>query len=270
MGQYDQRMLAFQDIDPASWPVLICLLGNFRLLQAGQAIGVYNGGKGEALLCALGLHAGHRVPRDQLLSLLWPSAEPALAKRSLNNLIYSLHKLLGDVLGGAQPVIHEDGYYRLNREAGVGVDIACFDALVSAGDRQSGAGDRAAAALYYSRAARLYRGDLSAATDIHAIVERERLRNAYLILLAELADYQYHIGDYTACLESAWRLLAYDPCREDAHRQVMRCYMRRGLRAAALHHYHVCVDILQAEFGAPPEAATTELFDQIRMQPDSM
>jgi DNA-binding SARP family transcriptional activator len=67
-----------------------------------------------------------------------------------------------------------------------------------------------------------------------------------------------------------WRLLADDPCREDAHRLAMRCYMQRGQRAMALHQYHVCVDILRMEFDASPEAATTALFDQIRLQPESI
>jgi len=268
MSRLDQRMRSFLESDSAPWPVLICLLGNFRLLQAGEAVAIYSGGKSEALLGYLGFHYGRRVPRDQLLTLLWPTSESIRAKRSLNNLIYSLHKLLGDALDGAMPVLHEEGYYRLNIEAGVGVDIACFDALASAGAQHARAGDHATAAGCYSRAAGLYRGEPCVVSDDHAIVERERLRNSYLILLAQLADYQYRAGEYMVCLDYAWRLLAYDPCREDAHRLVMRCYVRRGRRAAALHHYQVCVDILRAEFDAPPEAATTALFDQIRLQPD--
>ena len=44
-----------------------------------------------------------------------------------------------------------------------------------------------------------------------------------------------------------------DHGREDVHRVVMRCYVRRGERAAALRHYQVCAHILRAEFDAAPE-----------------
>ncbi len=270
MSQLDQRMRSFLDNDTIPWAVLICLLGNFRLQQARQSVPMHNGGKSELLLAYLGLHYGRRVPRDQLINLLWPTTPSEQARRSLNNLIYSLHKLLGDALGGAMPVLHEDGYYRLNIDAGVGVDIACFDALVNGGNQHTRAGDDAAAALCYSRAVCVYRGDLCCDMDVHTLVERERLRNSYLLVLAQLAHYQYHIGEYAACLEYVWRLLADDPCREDAHRLAMRCYMQCGQRAMALHQYHVCVDILRMEFDASPEAATTALFDQIRLQPESI
>jgi hypothetical protein len=50
----------------------------------------------------------------------------------------------------------------------------------------------------------------------------------------------------------------------------MRCYVRRGERAAALHHYQVCIDMLQTEFDAVPETATIALFDQIRLAPDQI
>ncbi len=55
------------------------------------------------------------------------------------------------------------------------------------------------------------------------------------------------------------------PCREDAYRMLMRCYIRRGERAAALNLYRRCVDILRAEFDAVPEPTTTALFEQIRL-----
>ena len=116
----------------------------------------------------------------------------------------------------------------------------------------------------------MYRGDLCVATTVESILERERLRARFLSILAYLADAQYRVGDYSACLKQAWRLLSHDPCREDAHRVVMRCYVRRGERTAALRHYHTCTDILRAEFDVEPEPATTALFDQIRLQPSQI
>jgi DNA-binding SARP family transcriptional activator len=270
MNFLEQQMLAGPSSDEASWPILICLLGSFLLLQAGQSVALHCGGKIETLLCCLGLQSGRRVPRAVLVNLLWPASDSAQATQSLNSLLYSLHKLIGTALGGAAPVLHEDGYYRLNVEAGVGVDVACFDAWANTGDQQVREGDLARAATSYRHSVDLYRGDLAVETDVGGVLERERLRARFLSLLGYLADEQYRSGEYGACLEQAWCLLGHDPCREDAHRVVMRCYVRRGERAAALRHYQVCANILRAEFDAAPEPATTALFDQIRLQPSQI
>src|SRR6266545_3855644 len=156
--------------DKAPWPILICLLGNFSLLQAGQSIALHCGGKIETLLGGLGLQSGRRVPRAVLVNLLWPASDSAQATQSLNSLVYSLHKLIGDALGGAAPVLHEDGYYRLNVEAGVGVDIACFDAWANTGDQQVREGDLARAAISYRQSVDLYRGDLAMEMDVASIL----------------------------------------------------------------------------------------------------
>lgn len=250
-------------------PILICLLGNFCLLKLGHPVKVFNGGKAEALLCALALQSGYRLSRDALLCMLWPETDPMLALQSLNSLVYSLRRRLGDAIGGA-PVLHVDGYYQLNVEAGVGVDVTNFDDLADAGAHQIHLGNQDAAAVAYRTALHLYRGDLCVGTDLHTALERERLRARYLNLLMYLADYSYSKGDYAPCLDYTRRLLDKDPCREDAHRLIMRCYVRQGERAQALRQYRLCQDMLRAEFDAVPERATTALYDQVRLNPDSL
>jgi DNA-binding SARP family transcriptional activator len=267
MNGHQQPLFTGSCSDEATWPVMICLLGNVRLLRAGELIPLRAGSKREALLAHLALQYARRVPREQVVQLLWPTSELALGLNSLNNLVYKVQKLLGPALSGAAPIVHEEGYYRLNVEAGVGVDVACFDSLVDTGDTQSRAGD-AAAIPAYRRAVALYRGDLALAADGYAIVERERLRARYLTLLMHLAAHAYRAGDYSVSLEYLWRLLARDPYREDAHRLVMRCFVRRGERAAALHQYQVCADLLRAEFDTAPEPVTVALYEQIRVAPE--
>jgi DNA-binding SARP family transcriptional activator len=85
-----------------------------------------------------------------------------------------------------------------------------------------------------------------------------------------LASCAHAAGDDAACLAYAQRVLAHDPCREDAPRLVMRCHVWRGERAQALHQYRVCADILRAAFGTTPEPATVALFEQVRRAPGSV
>jgi len=264
----------FDQPDQTNFPVhpdcriLICLRGDFRVLKQGQPIKILSGSKTETLLCSLALKQEYCALRDVLLNTLWPNTQIPFAAQSLNSLVYSLNKLLSDGVGGVPSVVYDDGAYRLNVEAGVGVDVENFQILAHAGQARERAGDRSNAVMLYSRAIQLYRGDLRAGTDVQVVMERERLRALYLTLLAHIADYSYAQGDYATCLESALALLANDPYREDAHRLLMRCYVRNGERAQALRQYKLCEQILRAEFNAAPEPSTRALYDLIRLNPD--
>ena len=255
------------DLDEATEATLVCLLGRFRLLHGGQSLDALIAGKAMTLLATLGLHLETGVPRDTLLELLWPDQDDEHSAVSLHSLIYSLHCRLRRVRPDAATIVFANGSYALNTAAGVSTDIARFDALVGEGNRRAAARQDAAAAACYGRALELYRGDLATGSDVAAVIERERLRASFLTILAWLADRTYREADYTATLVHAARLLAYDPCREDAHRLVMRAHVRRGERAQALRQYRLCEDVLEREFEAVPEAATTALFDQIRCDP---
>lgn len=251
------------------WPILICLFGSFRLLKERRPVAMRSGGKAEALLASLAFRHEAGMPREALLDALWPDSDADLAGQSLNSLVYGLHRLLGDVIDDAPPVLHEHGSYRLNTPAGLAVDLACFERLAQDGEQQARAGDRAGAAALNRRAVDLYCGDL-VGTDLQALVERERLRASYLNLLAQLADHHFGAADYAGCLEYAARILLYDPCREDAHRLLMRCHVRRGERAQAFRQFRLCREILRAEFEAEPEPATLRLFEQVRLEPDGI
>jgi len=87
MSEQNQAQPAGSCSDNASWPIMICLLGNFRLLQAGALVPIRAGGKSEALLAHLGLQAFRRVARERLIQALWPESDPILALNSLYNLV---------------------------------------------------------------------------------------------------------------------------------------------------------------------------------------
>ena len=251
-------------------PVLICLLGSFRVMKVGTEVHMRSGGKTAMLLSSLALGNHYRVSRQSLLSTLWPDSEEGRAAHAVSSMIHALRESLGDALAGAPPVVYTGGAYELNVDAGVGVDIACFDALASAAERQLRAGDTATAIRLSSQAVDLYRGDVCAIDDMRAIIERERLRALYLSLLGRLADECFGQLDYAEALRYARRLLSHDPCREDGHRLVMRCHVRLGERAEALRQYRICWQILVTEFDARPEPLTDALFERVRLDPDGV
>jgi DNA-binding SARP family transcriptional activator len=251
-------------------PVLICVLGTFRVMKAGADVPVRSGGKTAILLSSLALRDQYRASRESLLETLWPETEATRSAHSLNSLIHALRHTFGDVLAGASPVIYSAGGYELNVSAGVGVDVSHFDALAGVAERQLRAGDNDAAVRSWRRAVALYHGEICVADDMWAVVQRERVRARYLSLLGRLADQYFRERDYRAALDHALRLLSHDPCREDAHRLVMRCHVRLGERAQALRQYRVCQQILAAEFEARPEPLTDALFDRVRLDPSEV
>lgn len=253
-----------------TWPVFVGVLGSFLLLESGSAVVVRPGGKVEVLLAELAVRAERGAPRDELLNALWPASDPSLAAHSLNELVSSLHRRFRDALGGRGLVIRTAGRYALNLADGVGLDLAAFEAAADAGDASLKAGDVASARRAYAEASGLYRGDLCIASDVRHVVDRERLRMRYLRLRSALADALFAQHDYRGALSSSLDVLGHDPCREDAHRLAIRCHMRLGERAQALRQYQVCCAILRSEFDAEPEASTTALYHQVRLDPASV
>jgi DNA-binding SARP family transcriptional activator len=245
------------------------LLGTFSILKQGSPVALRGGGRTEALLSTLGLRYRRRVPRDIVLGEVWPNSDPVLSGQALNSLVHTLRKQLADALHGAPPVLCLYGSYCLNADAGVGVDIAWFDELAARGDRQARQ-EPGAAISSYLQAISLYAGDLHTGNDQEALIERERLRARYLTLLARAASYYDGQKDHESCLRLALRLLEHDPCREDAHRLVMRCHVRLGERAQALRQFRLCEAILRSEFDAAPEPATLDLYELIRVDPASV
>ncbi len=233
----------------------------------GQPISLRSGGKAEQLLSCLALRPRTGVNRAALVEQIWPDTPLTLAGQCLSTLTHSLKAQLADALSGQPPVVHMQSRYILNLPGGVTVDVLEFESAVAAGHRLLSAGSTAAAIESYEDAVALYGGDLAAGSDISDLLERERLRATCLTTLARLADAHFDLANYEQARESAVQLLAIDPSREDAHRMVMRTYVRLGARAQALRQYKLCRLILQDEFGAVPEPATERLFNLIRMDP---
>lgn len=252
-------------------PLAIYMLGGFRLLSQGRPIPIAPGSKLEVLLTILALRSGGScISRDTLLTTLWPNQNSKLAGQSLNSLIYNLRKQLEPELEDTSPILCSDGCYRLNYEHGICNDVFSFDALVRAGNREWHDSNLELAVSSYIAALTFYRGDLCGGSDWYTTIERERLRISHLMVLARVADYHYDLSNYEMALHFGQRMLISDPCREDAHRIIMRCHLRLGQRAEALRQYQFCAQVLRAEFDACPEAATETLYTQLRLHPESI
>jgi DNA-binding SARP family transcriptional activator len=232
------------------------LLGGLSVcLRSGEAVRLPTR-KAQALLAYLAVHPGQSHPRAKLATLLWGDAPDEQAHHRLRQALFDLRK----ALPATRPrcLVADARSLALNAAA-VEVDVAAFERLVT----------RATPAAL-AQAATLYRGDLLDGLAVKEpgfedwlVVERERLRELALNALGKLLGHHVETGPDERAIQTALRLLALDPLREDAHRGLMRLFARQGRRGAALRQYQVCVSVLGRELGVEPEGETKRLYQEI-------
>ena len=245
-------------------PVFICLLGPFRLFKEGVPV-LNNSRKVEQLLGILGLQCKQTITRSVLLEALWPGIDPDMSGPQLRGLLFKLRQVFGGVLGGATPIVRDNNSYRLNLDAGIGIDISEFELCVFKGDQAVRSGNQARAMHQYTAAIDLYRGDLLTATCVEVEIERERLRSLYMRALDQLVRHSLCLKDSVSCLNYAYRILASDPFNEQTHRAIMQCHAQDDHKSEALRQFQVCVQILKKELDIEPEQETLALYGQIRL-----
>lgn len=149
-------------------------------------------------------------------------------------------------------------------EAPFSLDVINFEEKLTESEAARQAGHHTQAAELWATATDLYKGDLLPnCADSWILPVRERLRQQFVTILAQLADWQEAQRDYPAAIRTTRRLLRHDPLHEAAHRRLMQLYLINEERAEALRVYHACVTLLQQELQVDPSPATWEIYDRI-------
>jgi predicted ATPase/DNA-binding SARP family transcriptional activator len=230
----------------------IQLLGDFRMVYAGQPVSGMASPRLRSLLAFLVLHRHAPQSRKHLACLLWQDSSEAQAHSNLRNLLHRLRAALPDA---ERVLIAKTHTLQWRPEAPLALDVDEFEQAAARGD--------SIPAL--QAAATVYRGALlPACYDEWLLPERERLHELYVNTLARLALLLEQRRDHDAAIGYARRLLRADPLREEAYRQLMRLYAWRGDRAAVARVYHTCVTVLQRELHAEPSLLTRQTFEQLR------
>jgi DNA-binding SARP family transcriptional activator len=241
------------------------LLGQLKVRLDDVAVDHWLTGRGRSLFKYLVTHRDPWPRRELLMDVFWPEAAPSAARNSLNVAMHSLRRAFRDS-AGVQPVVLEDGTYRLGPGLRLWLDVDEFELRVAAARRLEAAGDLAAAAADYERALALYQGDFLADDPYEDWPQttRESLLLAYLDVLDRLSGLYFGQHQYGACVALCRLLVERDRCREDAHRRLMRCFTRQGQPHLALRQFQACADALAHDLGVDPDPATVALAQQIR------
>lgn len=255
---------------------------------AGQPVNTFANDKARSLLAYLAVESERAHSRSSLAALLWPEYSDASARTNLRQALHQLRDAIGDTLsvpGAAITpfLLTSRQAIQFNRAAPFSLDVATFQSLLQAGsahqhrpDAQEGQIDTLANCLAcrqrLQQAAELYTGDFLhgfAVTDSPPFEEwrritQERLHLQMVNLLSQLANAYEALGNPELTRHYATRQLSLEPWREEAHLQLMRALALSGQRTAALVQYQTCRQVLATELGIEPNAATTQLYEQIR------
>ena len=241
------------------------LLGALEVRVDGSPVSSWNGQRGASVLRYLLSRRQHACSRDELLEEFWPDVPPAAARNRLQVAVSGLRRVFFDVTP-LNTVEYADGAYRINPEFLVEVDAENFDRALRAAAAAERADDREAARTAYRQAIALYRGDFAADAPFEqwTLLPRESLRIKLVDALDRLSRIELADRRIDDCIATAHRMLDVDPCREDAHRLLMRCYATQGRTYQALRQYEFCERILRATIDAGPAPDTTALYRAIR------
>ncbi|HYP40976.1 MAG TPA: BTAD domain-containing putative transcriptional regulator [Chloroflexia bacterium] len=243
--------------------ICVRMLGPFQLEVKGRKFGPGVPGQVRTVLEYLISQGRRPTPKDALLDLLWPDANPSVAYSRLRVVMHTLRKSIPcKELGLDDLVISSGNNFMLNPQASLWVDVVEFERHWQNGWRYTRAGETQQAIYEYEQAEALYIGDYLEDEPYAdwTLLRREALRDAYASILTLLAGMSLEAGDYTGCIIWAQKLLAQDNCREDAYRLLIISHKRLGQASRAAYWYKLCALALQRELGMEPSSETEAVF----------
>ncbi|MFN8440675.1 MAG: BTAD domain-containing putative transcriptional regulator [Caldilineaceae bacterium] len=254
--------------------VLNCL-GALDVTLDGTPITAFPTDKIRALLVYLALETAQPHRRERLAALFWPEMPQTTA---LTNLRLALHRLR-DTLEGAQPGLGATLISSTRQTLHLNPSLLSVDVIRMERALTACAEHKHPAATYceqcqahLTQAVQLYRGELLSgfgladAPDFEEwlLLRREALHQQVLVALATLIQGYEQRGEVALAHRYVSHYLALDPYQEEAHRQMMRLLVQRGLRSEALEQYERCRRLLRDELQIEPDLETTALYEQIR------
>lgn len=236
----------------------LTLFGSPEVRLRGLPVTAFRSSKAQALLYYLAVTARPHT-RSTLAGLFWGDQPDPAARASLSKCLSNLHDLVGDA------VLIERQTIAFNRDCPYQLDTERFAAGVDAPPTPE-------TLQPLQVALALYRGDflegfyVRDAPDFEqwVLVQRAQYREAVVQRVHALVAFASQQGDLPQAIAHTRRLLALEPWREKAHRQLMLLLARSGQRAAALAQFETCRRILDAELTVEPDAETLAVVAAIR------
>lgn len=202
--------------------------------------------------------ASHKpLSKEQVADALWPDTEdPERLKQRFKNELYRLRRTVGHEI-----ILLDGELYRFNRALDYDYDLDDFETYLARARSAQMDDERIE---YYEKVVGLvkspYLADIGAAW---AIIERERVQQAFLDAAIRLAELHWKRNNAEKTLDVCQHILELDPVCEPAHQMAMRAHAARGDRAAVVRQYQACRQASESLFGLPPAEETEKLYRQL-------
>ncbi len=250
----------------ADWQVTC--LGSFQLRCAGRVPPPCSSRRGWSILQYLLLRPGYAATRDALIEAFWPGAEPSAGAHSLQMAIHALRRALRGCGpdDGDETILFRDGSYGLNPALVVDLDVDRFRATCERGWQQTRAGQSEAARRTFEAALALYGGPFlhDSGHDDWAEPHRLALQDLRLSVLGWLSGSYAARAEWERSAASCREILASDPYREDAIRQLLLCLAATGRLAEAERTYRACRERIWQDLQVEPAPETVHLYHELR------
>jgi predicted ATPase/DNA-binding SARP family transcriptional activator len=229
----------------------IHILGDFRLVYAGQLVTSVSSPRLQSLLAYLVLHRAAPQSRRHLAFLLWPDSTEAQAR---TNLRYLLHQLRQALPAPERFLAADAQTLQWRPDAPFTLDVDAFERGLAL----------ATSVASLREAVDHYRGVLlPSCYDDWILPDREHLWEMFIGALDKLTRLLEDQGDYHAAIQYTQLLLRHDSLREETYRQLMRLHALSGDRTGVRRAFQTCEIVLKRELDAEVSAATREAYEQL-------
>lgn len=245
------------------------LFGDLEVRLSGQPVPVWTwrSKKAVSLLALLLHHRGDPVHRDQAMEALWPEGDPERGSKNLNVALTATRRGLEQVHPDGSKCLRRQGsFYRIAPELIEWLDVGEFLDLAAEATANAAAGDLEAGERSAVRALQLASEDYLASEPYAdwAVRERTRLSELASDLSTRSAEWLLDLDRIDQALARARAALTRQPLRERAWLVVMKAYLARGDRVAALNAYDECARRFAEQLGVDPSAELRNLATFLR------
>jgi DNA-binding SARP family transcriptional activator len=250
---------------PGHWQVTC--LGRFQLWCAGEQPPPCSSRRGWGVLQYLLMRPGYAATRDALIEAFWPGAEPSAGAHNLQVAVHALRRALRGCGpdGGDETILFRDGHYCLNPALSIDLDADRFRSACDRGRRLAATDQIEQARHVFEVALDLYGGPFlgDSRHDEWAEPHRLVLQDLQLSVLGWLSTTYAHLRDWERSAACCRQILALDPYREDAVRQLLHCLAETGRHAELERTYRACRDRIWQDLQVEPAPETVHRYHEL-------
>ncbi len=270
-SQYVSVLLAGMGLDKATshpgYTLRIQTLGDFRVWLGEVEVKAtdWQREKAKELFQLLLTKRNQLLTREEIITFLWGDADPKAAARDFKVALNALNKALEPERSARETpffIQRHGSLYGFNLASGFELDVVEFERLMQSGlDKE----DPSEARDQLMKGLELYKGSYlpERRYEDWCLEERERLQVLFLRGAERLANLLVEEGSYDAAIAWCERIIAEDPCWEEAYRLLMLSFYHKNNRPQAIKWYRRCCATLERELGIGPMQKTVELYQQM-------